>query len=76
MHGDQQRFSDTCNKLFKANLLSVLFNGSKLWKATITSTQKLQEFVNRCLWRILKNRWPDTIRIAKLYKKCKIEELQ
>ena len=63
-------------KLFKSNVLSVLLYGSETWKVTATSTQKLQVFVNKCLRRILKIRWPETIRNTDLHKKCKIDELQ
>ena len=62
-------------KLFRSNVISVLLYGCETWKVTTNTTHKLQVFVNKCLRRILKIRWPDRISNAELHRICKFEEL-
>ncbi|RUS91917.1 hypothetical protein EGW08_000319 [Elysia chlorotica] len=40
-------------RIFNTNVKSVLLYGSETWRATKTSTTKLQSFINRCLRNIL-----------------------
>jgi hypothetical protein len=60
---------------FRSNVLSVLLYGCETWKVTIELTNKLQVFVNRCLRRILKIRWPETISNVELWRRCRFEEI-
>ena len=53
--------TNTKIRLFKSNVLSVLLYGSESWKTTKTIENKLEVFQNRCLRRILKIFWPNTI---------------
>lgn len=48
-------------RIFKSNVLSVLMYGSECWKTSISTEKKLEVFQNRCLRRILKIFWPNTI---------------
>ena len=63
-------------KVFRSNVISVLLYGCETWKVTATTTQRLQVFVNRCLSRILRIRWPDRITNAELHKICEFDELR
>ena len=53
-------------RLFKSNVLGTLLYGSESWKMTQAICQKLNAFQNRCLRRILKIFWPQTISNAEL----------
>ena len=48
-------------RLFNMLVKPVLLYGSETWRTTITTLSKVQTFINTCLKRILKIRWPDTI---------------
>ena len=48
-------------RIFKSNVVSVLLYGSGCWKITSSVEQKLEVFQNKCLRRILKFFWPNTI---------------
>ena len=48
-------------KLFNSNIKSVLLYRSETWRATKTTTQKLQTFINRCLSKILGIKWMDRV---------------
>ncbi|KAK3549305.1 hypothetical protein QTP70_034532 [Hemibagrus guttatus] len=48
-------------KIFRSNVISVLLYGSECWKTTTAIEQKLEVFQNKCLRRILKIFWPNTI---------------
>lgn len=58
----RQLSTQTKLKLFNSNVKPVLLYGCETWRVTKTSTKRLQTFINRCLRRILKIFWPDTIR--------------
>ena len=47
---------------------SVVLYGRETWKTSKIIQNKLQTFVNRCLRRILKIKWPDTISNVELWK--------
>ena len=63
-------------RLFKSNILSILLFGCESWKVTSTITHKLQTFVNRCLRKILKIHWPDTISNADLWSQTEIKPIE
>ena len=56
-------------RLLKSNVLSILLYGSESWKMTKTINHRLEIFQNRCLRKILKIFWPNTISNAVLHKK-------
>ena len=54
-------------RIFKSNILSVLLYGSECWKSTTSIERKLEVFQNKCLRRILKIYWPNTISNEELW---------
>ncbi len=60
---------------FKTNCLSVLLYGCETWKVTTSIEQKIQVFVNNCLRRIMRIRWPETIRNEDLWKVTGCEKI-
>jgi len=56
-------------RLFNSNVKSVLLYGCETWKLTKTLLNKLQIFVNTCLRKILRIRWPDKIRNEELWER-------
>ena len=56
-------------RIFKSNVLSVLLYGCESWKITTTISRLLEVFQNRCLRRILKIYWPNTISNVELHRK-------
>lgn len=63
-------------KFFKSNCISVLLYGCETWKVTSKIENKIQVFVNRCLRRILRIRWPETISNAELWKQTNFEKMK
>ena len=57
-------------RIFKSNVLSVLLYGSECWKMTTTISQKLEVFQTKCLRRIRKIFWPNTINNEELLVSC------
>ena len=51
----------TKQRIFKSNVLSVLLYGSETWKVTKAICHSLDVFQTRCLRRIFKIYWPNTI---------------
>lgn len=56
-------------RIFRSNVKAVLLYGCETWKVTTQITRSLQVFVNRCLRRILRIHWPETITNEELLKK-------
>jgi hypothetical protein len=56
-------------RLFDSNVKSVLLYGCTTWKMTNSISNKLQVFINRCLRRILKIYWPNTISNEELWRR-------
>ena len=54
---------------FNSNLKSVLLYGAETWRTTKATIDKVQSFMNSCLRRILRIRWPDTISNVQLWQK-------
>ena len=48
-------------RLFNTNVKSVLLYGAETWRTTVTTTNKVQTFINTCLRKILQIRWPNTV---------------
>ena len=56
-------------RLFNSNIKPVLLYGCETWKFTKILLSKLQTFVNTCLRKILRIRWPDKIRNEELWER-------
>ena len=54
-------------RIFKSNIIGVLLYGSESWKVTKNIITKLDVIQTKCLRRILKIFWPNTIRNKDLY---------
>lgn len=60
-------------RIFNLNVKSILLHGSETWLVANDVTNKLQVFANRCLRRIFRIWWPNTISNAELQRKCEQE---
>ena len=56
-------------RIFKSNVLGVLLYSAESWKVTNAITTRLDVFQTRCLRRILRIFWPNTISNEELYKR-------
>lgn len=63
-------------RLFKSNCISVLLYGCETWKMTSTIENDIQVFVNRCLRRILRIRWPNVISNEELWSQTNMEQIK
>ena len=63
-------------RFFKTNCVPVLLYGCETWKMTSNIGNKIQVFVNRCLRRILKIRWPEIISNEELWNTTKCEQMK
>ena len=61
--------TNTKIRIFKSNILGVLLYGAESWKETKHITNKLDTFQTRCLRRILKIFWPNTISNEELHER-------
>ena len=48
-------------RLLNSNVEAILLYGAETWRTTFATNRKIQTFINTCLRRILKIRWPATI---------------
>ena len=62
-------------RLFNTNVKSVLMYGSETWRRTKGIDNKLQVFVNTCLRRILRIRWPEHISNEDLWRRTNQEPI-
>ena len=53
--------TNTKVRIFNTNVKTVLLYGAETWRTTKAIIQKIQVFINSCLRKILRIRWPDTI---------------
>ncbi|VDO56473.1 unnamed protein product [Schistosoma margrebowiei] len=53
----------------KTNVKTVLLYGVETWRTTKAIIQKIQAFINSCLRKILRIRWPDTISNNQLWER-------
>ncbi|KAK7095834.1 hypothetical protein V1264_005198 [Littorina saxatilis] len=58
-------------RIFNTTVKSVLLYGAETWRTTVAITRKIQTFINTCLRRILRIRWPDTISNKDLWQRTK-----
>ena len=56
-------------RLFNSNIKPVLLYGAETWRTTKTTIRKVQTFINSCLRRILRIRWPDIISNVELWQR-------
>ena len=56
-------------RIFNSNVKPVLLYGSETWRTTVATTKKVQTFINSCLRRILRIRWPITINNEGLWQR-------
>ena len=56
-------------RIFNSNVKPVLLYGSETWRTTVATTKKVQTFINSCLRRILRIRWPITINNNDLWQR-------
>ena len=61
--------TNTKIRIFKSNILGVLLYGAESWKETKHITNKLDTFQTRCLRRILKIFWPNTVSNKELHER-------
>lgn len=62
-------------RIFRTNVLSVLLYGCETWKVTSTIEARIQVFVNKCLRRILRVRWPEVITNEELWRVTNFEKV-
>ena len=58
-------------RLFNTIVKPVLLYGAETWRTTVTTIKKIQTFINNCLRRILRIRWPDTISNEELWQRTR-----
>ncbi|KAH9591173.1 Laminin subunit gamma-1 [Schistosoma haematobium] len=56
-------------RIFNTNVKTVLMYRAETWRTTKAIIQKIQVFMNSCLRKILRIRWPDTISNDQLWKR-------
>ncbi|VDP54190.1 unnamed protein product [Schistosoma curassoni] len=57
----KQLSTNTKVRILNTNVKTVLLYGAETWRTTKANIQKIQVFINSCLRKILRIRWPDTI---------------
>ena len=57
-------------RIFNSNVKSVLLYGCETWRTTKKMQQKIQTFINTCLRRIFKIRWPEKISNEDLWERA------
>ena len=58
-------------RVFYTTVKPVLLYGAETWKTTVATLGKIQTFINTCLRRILRIRWPETTSNRGLWKRTK-----
>ena len=56
-------------RIFNTMVKPILLYGAETWRTTVTMMKKIQTFVNTCLRRILKVRWPNIISNQDLWER-------
>ena len=56
-------------RIFNSSAKSVLLYSSETWRITKHTVNKIQKFVNRCLWRIMNVKWSDKVSNNTLWTK-------
>ena len=63
--------SSTKIKIFSTIAKPALLYGAETWRTTVAIMKRIQTFINTCLRRILKIRWPDIISNQDLRKRTR-----
>ncbi|VDO90657.1 unnamed protein product [Schistosoma curassoni] len=67
----KQLSTNTKVTIFNTNVKTVLLYGAETWRTSKAIIQKIQVFINSCLRKILRTRWPDTISNNVLWERTK-----
>ncbi|XP_072906368.1 uncharacterized protein [Hemitrygon akajei] len=62
-------------RIFSSNVKAILLYGSETWRITNTSCNKIQTFLNKCLWQILFLKWYDRVSNLDLWKRANQEPI-
>ena len=62
--------------LFNITIKPVLLYGAETWRSTVATLKKTQTFINTCLRKILRIRWPEAISNRELGKRTKQQPAQ
>jgi hypothetical protein len=54
----------------------ILLYGAETWRTTATTMKKIQVFINTCLRKILKIRWPERISKDELWQRTKQQPVE
>ncbi|VDO49652.1 unnamed protein product [Schistosoma margrebowiei] len=65
----KQLSTNTKFRIFNTNVKTVLLYGVETWRTTKAIIQKIQVFINSCLRKTLRIRWPDTISNNQLWER-------
>ncbi|KAH9591941.1 hypothetical protein MS3_00001228 [Schistosoma haematobium] len=66
----KQLSTNTKVRIFYTNVKTVLLStGAETWRTTKAIIQKMQVFINSCLRKILRIRWPDTVSNNQLWER-------
>ncbi|VDO91961.1 unnamed protein product [Schistosoma margrebowiei] len=65
----KQLSTNTKLRIFNTNAKTVLLYGAETWRTTKAIIQKIQVFINSCLRKILRIRWPNTISYNVLWER-------
>ena len=57
-------------RIFNSNVKSVLLYGSETWRMTKMTQRKIQVFINTCLRRIFRIRWPEKVSNEELWQRA------
>jgi hypothetical protein len=60
---------NTKARILESNVKSVLLYGCETWKSIAKIKRSMQAFINRCLRKILRIRWPETITNQELWER-------
>ena len=63
-------------RIFNSNVKSVLLYSSETWRETNTLINQVQVFINKCLWQILRIRWPEKLSNHDLWQQTGQEPIQ
>ncbi|VDO73608.1 unnamed protein product [Schistosoma curassoni] len=65
----KQLSANTKVSIFNTNVKTVLPYGAETWRTTKVIILKIHVFINSCLRKILRIRWPETIRNNQLWER-------
>ena len=63
-------------RIFNTTVKPVLMYGAETWRTTAAGSRKLQTFINSCLRKILRIRWPNVITNEELWRRTQQEPVE